>query len=613
MLIVRTKPIERTLRKEFISAREVRAAGSEYGALFTPETAKNYLFRLLEWVEQNAWDAETYFIDHSKVLVQLDGYAPEATEAICTAMLRSADAAIQEAIHTLSDLCARSTSYTFTWGETKTSYAPTVSEIIGLVQEQVELLNKFVENPRYDEIYRRYAGHAGPWHTQVDADYTTRVLVADDPLVDALDGIFVQACNLLDRLGPHFSSAYTSQYPFYGGSTAIPNGYKNITDTDGNKFVSFYKNSVPIVVPASSSDTFRALDEDDTVILSTIDNKDITTDTPASVMAEWTSPIFTAQQMCIAVQDDRKFLVGGISDGLQRFHATGTLDASFDHISTPGETIYAVVVQSDGKIVYGGTHGIFRVDADGVLDTTFTPPDLSSGTVYAIAMYGSSICVGGSFTSPHRFFMRLNANGTDDTSFNTNASRPSFAGGTACKSLCVVSSYIWVGGDFTDKISQINSFGSGIAGFSAALPSLPSVKFMATSGGRVYTCRLRLNTNGTQDTAWYSGAADDDYRAMFIQGTNVVMGKVDGTLERFCIAVPCVVDSSFITVDLENTVHAIVEQEYIAKYMLVINNTTGFRVNRLRYDGERYPNTINSDLIASSFGVPWVRKIKDAT
>ncbi|MDW8216285.1 MAG: delta-60 repeat domain-containing protein [Acidobacteriota bacterium] len=91
----------------------------------------------------------------------------------------------------------------------------------------------------------------------------------------------------------------------------------------------------------------------------------------------------------VAVQPDGKVVLGGkftrvngvARSGIARLNVDGTLDASFGAgQSGVSESVDAVVVQSDGKVVLGGRFtrvngvargGIARLNADGTLDASF--------------------------------------------------------------------------------------------------------------------------------------------------------------------------------------------------------------------------------------------------
>jgi uncharacterized delta-60 repeat protein len=136
---------------------------------------------------------------------------------------------------------------------------------------------------------------------------------------------------------------------------------------------------------------------------------------------------------------------GTTLNGFARFNTDGTLDTGFNTGANPGITsgssgfkVTCAAIQSDGKIVIGGIftdirgvtqNGIARLNTDGSLDTGFNTgvnPGVSGvGTaVYAIAIQSDGkILIGGPFTSARgttqNYIARLNTNGSLDTGFNT--------------------------------------------------------------------------------------------------------------------------------------------------------------------------------------------------
>src|SRR5262249_29993360 len=90
----------------------------------------------------------------------------------------------------------------------------------------------------------------------------------------------------------------------------------------------------------------------------------------------------------IAVQSDGKIIIGGSftsSDSsvpyyLARLNADGSPDTTFDHTLYVDGVVNTVVVQPDGKILFGGGFNVVgaylrkflaRLETDGTLDTTF--------------------------------------------------------------------------------------------------------------------------------------------------------------------------------------------------------------------------------------------------
>jgi uncharacterized delta-60 repeat protein len=125
---------------------------------------------------------------------------------------------------------------------------------------------------------------------------------------------------------------------------------------------------------------------------------------------------------CI-IQSDGKILLGGLS-GLTRRNSNGTADTGFT--DTPGSYIICMALQSDGKILVGGsfttwngnTHNrIVRLNANGTIDSDFNPGTGFNNAVRAIAVESDGkILVGGSFTTfngnTHTRIVRLNSDGS---------------------------------------------------------------------------------------------------------------------------------------------------------------------------------------------------------
>ena len=155
----------------------------------------------------------------------------------------------------------------------------------------------------------------------------------------------------------------------------------------------------------------------------------------------------------IAVQPDGKTVVGGNFTGLGgatgttvrnhigRLNVDGTVDSFNPGTNGP---VHAVAVQPDGKILAGGNFTavgggigtttarshIARFNADGTVDTGFDPG--ANVNVYALAVQSDGkILVGGNFSTlgggggltTRIGIGRLNADGSIDTAFNPGASK----------------------------------------------------------------------------------------------------------------------------------------------------------------------------------------------
>ena len=155
----------------------------------------------------------------------------------------------------------------------------------------------------------------------------------------------------------------------------------------------------------------------------------------------------------VAIQADGKIVVTGSTNrvinadfALVRYNADGTLDASFGtggKVITPignsVDEVLSVAIQPDGKIVAAGYSGIFtdvdfavvRYNADGSLDTSFgtggkvtTRIGTANDAANAVAIQPDGKIVaagyGGSASNADFVIIRYNANGSLDTSFDTD-------------------------------------------------------------------------------------------------------------------------------------------------------------------------------------------------
>jgi uncharacterized delta-60 repeat protein len=158
-------------------------------------------------------------------------------------------------------------------------------------------------------------------------------------------------------------------------------------------------------------------------------------------------PTLNGTVLGIALSEGKIVIVGRFSlidslvvrNGIARLDADGTLDANFNFESISNLDKDVVAVDGAGKILVGGTFaradsgatadertGLLRLNADGTLDTTFNPFPDSSATSNRRAVRSlqvqadGKIVVGGNdgtFSSTTGFLARVNADGTTDDSF----------------------------------------------------------------------------------------------------------------------------------------------------------------------------------------------------
>jgi len=142
----------------------------------------------------------------------------------------------------------------------------------------------------------------------------------------------------------------------------------------------------------------------------------------------------------VTVQPDGKILIGGQftsyngtgRNRIARLNADGTLDATFNPGTGANLYVREIAVQADDKIIitgdfttYNGTgrNRIARLNTNGTLDATFTPGTGANALITACVLQSDGkVVIGGSFTTYNgtgrNRIARLNADGTLDAAFN---------------------------------------------------------------------------------------------------------------------------------------------------------------------------------------------------
>jgi uncharacterized delta-60 repeat protein len=149
---------------------------------------------------------------------------------------------------------------------------------------------------------------------------------------------------------------------------------------------------------------------------------------------------FNGIVIALAIQSDGKIVVGGgfttyqgtTRNRIARLNTDGSYDTTFDIGTGFGGSVSALAIQSDGKIVVGGgfttyqgttRNRIARLNTDGSYDTTFDIGTGFNGSVFALAIQSDGkIVVGGGFTTyqgtTRNCIARLNTDGSYDTTFD---------------------------------------------------------------------------------------------------------------------------------------------------------------------------------------------------
>jgi len=201
----------------------------------------------------------------------------------------------------------------------------------------------------------------------------------------------------------------------------------------------------------------------------------------------------------ISIQSDDKVILSGefsniTSKLLIRLNADGTRDTAFNTNLGSGfdNTIFGTAIQADGKIlVFGGFNNfngsvrnfLIRLNTNGTEDTTFYTnlgTGFNSSIRFASVQSDGKILVAGDFTTFNgnlrSYLLRLNADGTEDTTFGTNVGNKIMGSG----------------------------FGIVLSAKQQASGKIIVCGPLTGFNGNTRNQILRLNADGTEDAAFYT-------------------------------------------------------------------------------------------------------------
>lgn len=266
----------------------------------------------------------------------------------------------------------------------------------------------------------------------------------------------------------------------------------------------------------------------------------------------------------VKIQNDGKIIIGGyfttcngnVCNNIARLNSDGTLDTTF---STGADNVVSTIsIQSDGKIIIGGQFNFYngdasnyiaRLNSDGTLDNTFNSGAGADNFINTTTIQSDGkIIIGGSFTNfnatSRNFIARLNTNGSLDTSFNPGS-------GSNQPILCVSiqsDGKIILGGNFTtyngtscNRIVRTNSsgvldatfnIGSGSDGIINSISIQNDSKiicggsFTTFNNSSYHSNIMRLIVNGTIDTSFnpYTGANGNVYTISIQSDDKIIIG-----------------------------------------------------------------------------------------
>lgn len=299
----------------------------------------------------------------------------------------------------------------------------------------------------------------------------------------------------------------------------------------------------------------------------------------------------------MALQPDGKVLIAGNFTSIHgvsrtriaRLNSDGSLDTTFNPGTGPDNQVVSIALQPDGKILIGGYFSnvqgtsrsfLARLNADGSLDTSFAAVpfviDGNSWRVEALAIQpDNKILAGGSFYfsgSPFKAgIVRLNTNGTVDSSFNPGAGAHLNGNPNSLRSVLSISlqrdGNIIIGGAFTgynntnrNYIARISSTGVLDTTFNPSADNtvygtLVQADGKILVGGNFTTISAtalnrfaRLNSSGALDTAFDVGsgstarvtgfAMQPDGKVLISSAFATVKGVTERTVSRLYAGLP---------------------------------------------------------------------------
>ncbi|WP_166921417.1 T9SS type A sorting domain-containing protein [Flavobacterium poyangense] len=267
---------------------------------------------------------------------------------------------------------------------------------------------------------------------------------------------------------------------------------------------------------------------------------------------------FNRSVSAIVVLPDGKILIGGsfttyngaVQNRIIRLNSDGSKDATFNIGTGFDNSIQAIALQPDGKILVSGyfskyqnsyQNRLIRLNPDGTKDPSLIA--YQSGSILAIVVQpDGKIILGGGFRTfadeSQNLLIRLNPNGTRDTTFDVGSGfekDPSASFGSVNTVVLQPDGKILVGGDFryykkelNEYIIRLNTDGSKDATFNTEnrIGSFSYVQCILTQpdgkivvGGSFTEFRrqndpqnrlVRFNANGTKDETFKIGTGFND-------------------------------------------------------------------------------------------------------
>lgn len=271
------------------------------------------------------------------------------------------------------------------------------------------------------------------------------------------------------------------------------------------------------------------------------------------------NPNASAPVICLAVQPDRKILMGGnftSVGGVARYRlARVNPDGSPDTAFNPNVIGYVqcLLVQPDAKILAGGPsqqvggvtrNRLVRLNPDGTPDPGFTV-DADADVLCLVLQSDGKLLVGGLFTKingvARKYLARLETDGTLDMSFNPNPDRSVLCAALQSDGRIVIGgTFTMVAGATRYNLARLNADGSADPGFNPQ-PNATVIDLWPLRDGRIYVAGsftavggqsrsriVRLLPDGTVDSS-FAATPDNSVTTLAVQsdGRILIGGSFD--------------------------------------------------------------------------------------
>ncbi len=360
---------------------------------------------------------------------------------------------------------------------------------------------------------------------------------------------------------------------------------------------------------------------------------------------EFTGSLSAAATTIIVDGDDKILLAGDFTQAsgvtrrrVARLETDGSIDVGFDPSTNNGSSISSIAIGHDGGIVvvgnfssFGGTFGmrIAKLKADGSVDENFSKQTGFQDDIFALAVQSDGkVLVGGRFISyngeSEGYLIRINPDGSRDTEFQTGLNLGNFVYAFGIQP----DGKILVGGQFvspTNKIIRLETDGSRDLSFvpGSGFNQTPrSFAFQSdgkiivggdfTSFNSVSRNRItRLNSDGSLDTDFDPGTGFDQiiHAVALVSDDKVLVGgrfsSFNGTaVNRMCrLNADGSIDATFnVGTGFDNNVYKIVvlaDGRIIAAGAFAdFNGAARARIAMLRGDGTLDTSFVPADSVS---------------